>query len=413
MKKTRKKWPTIMLCFSMMLSVLLLSINGCSTAPSDVTVHKAEEITSVSEASSTTMSVAKETTEKSMQENLSAITVIDHNGDKVILPAEINRIAVTGFYPFPSVLAMFLGSAEKIIGIHPVSMSAAKNGILSKIFPEILNASTGYMEGNNLNIEELMKLNPDVVFYSAMETMEKEMLKTSGIPAVGISATKWNYDVIRTYDEWIAILSQIFPKQDKAELVSRYSKETYEAIQKKTKNLKNEERTRALFLFRYDDSTMITSGKNFFGQYWAEAAGGINVAENLMEENKNAIINMEQVYEWNPDIIYITNFTPTQPDDLYGNKIGGDDWSNVKAVVEKRVYKMPLGSYRTYTPGVDTPLTLLWIAKTMYPVLFKDVDIEEEVKSYYQKIYGVTLTDEDIAAMYAPSSEAAGGFATK
>ena len=134
------------------------------------------------------------------------------------------------------------------------------------------------------------------------------------------------------------------------------------------------------------------------------------MAQDLEADNSNAAISMEQVYEWNPDVIYITNFTPTQPEDIYSNVIGGDDWSTVKAVQDGRVHKLPLGSYRTYTPGTDTPMTLLWMAKTMYPDLFADIDLEQQVKDYYQGIYGVELSDKDVSAMFTPSSAAAEGF---
>ena len=341
------------------------------------------------------------------------ITVVDHTGEEVTVPREINRIATLSIYPLPSVITMFLGSADKIVGVHPVSMSAAENGVLSKLFPEFLNADTGYMQGDDLNIEALMELKPDVVFYTAENTAQKEMLDTAGIPAIGISATAWDYDIIKTYDEWISVLSQMFPEQDKTQVVSEYSQKVYDMIQERTANLAGEEKTRALFLFQYDDSAMITSGKHFFGQYWAPAGGGVNVAEGLGELNSAATISMEQVYEWDPDVIYITNFTPTQPDDLYNNAVGGDDWSNVKAVKDRNVYKMPLGSYRTYTPGTDTPLTLMWMAKTMYPDIFEDIDMNQEVKDYYKEIYGVELSDEDVTSMFNPSSDAAGGFVNK
>ena len=102
--------------------------------------------------------------------------------------------------------------------------------------------------------------------------------------------------------------------------------------------LKDEEKKDILFLFNYSDTTMVTSGKKFFGQFWCDAVGGRNVAEGVAAENSNAVINMEQVYEWNPDIIFITNFTPVQPEDLYENAVGQDDWSPVKAVQDKNVY---------------------------------------------------------------------------
>ena len=134
--------------------------------------------------------------------------------------------------------------------------------------------------------------------------------------------------------------------------------------------------------------------------------GAVNVANGVTADNSNAVITMEQVYEWNPDMIVITNFTPTQPDDLYNNTVGSDDWSTVKAVQNHEVYKMPLGTYRTYTPGVDTPMTLQWLAQKAYPEIFGDIDLAEEVREYYNKLYGITVTDEQIEAMYNPAKEA-------
>ena len=67
---------------------------------------------------------------------------------------------------------------------------------------------------------------------------------------------------------------------------------------------------------------------------------------------------------------------------------------------------MPLGVYRTYTPGVDTPMTIEWLAKTIYPEYYESIDLESDVKKYYNDIYGVTLSDEQIKKMYNPSSNA-------
>jgi len=340
--------------------------------------------------------------------------IVDHNGDEVEIPYEIDRVAVTTIYPLPAMLSMYLGSAEKIVGMHSVSMAAAQNGILGKLYPEILTADTGWIEGEAINIEELLKLEPDVVFYSAPNAAEGEALRSAGIPAIGVHATKWEFDCIRTFDEWVALLDQIFPGQDRVAGVSDYARETLAGIQEKVADVPDGDRPRALFLFQYDDTVMITSGKHFFGQYWIDAAGGVNVAEELEEVGSNATIGMEQVLAWNPEKIYITNFTPTQPQDLYDNAVRGDDWSGVAAVQSKEVYKMPLGAYRSYTPGVDTPLTLLWMAKTMYPDLFADVDLTAEVKAYYQDYFGITLTDDDVEQMYNPSSAAGvSGFMNK
>ncbi len=339
------------------------------------------------------------------------LTVTDHDGNTVTIPEEINRIVITDSYPLPSVLSAFLGSAEKIVGIPPLSMSAAKTGLLGEIFPEILNADTSYMTGADVNIEQLLTLEPDLVFYSAGNADMHDKLANAGIPAIGVSAKNFEYDALKTYEEWIKLLNNVFPNNQNTttQKVADYGSEMYDLIQSKVGSIAPEDKQDVLFLFQYDETQILTSGKKFFGQYWSEAAGGTNVAEIVAAEASNAVITMEQVYEWDPDVIIITNFTKTQPADIYNNTIGGDDWSTVKAVKNNNVFKMPLGVYRTYTPGVDSPITLLWAAKNIYPELFADIDLNTEMRDYYKEIYNVELTDAQINKVLNPSSAGAEG----
>ena len=105
-------------------------------------------------------------------------------------------------------------------------------------------------------------------------------------------------------------------------------------------------------------------------------------------------------------MIFITNYTPATPDDLYNNTVGSYDWSGIDAVVNRNVHKMPMGMYRSYTPGVDTPMALLWLAKWAYPELFEDIDIIAETKDYYKEVFGIELTDEQAERIFAPDAEA-------
>ena len=312
--------------------------------------------------------------EASNEEEKDTITVVDHGGYTVEVPKQIDRVAVVGILPFPSVIAMYLGSAEKLVGIPPAAKSAAEIGLLGEIFPEILNAETGYTNGSDLNIEELMNLDPDVVFYLAGNDEWKTAMDSAGIPCIGVSTSKWDYDVLETYDQWIDLLSQVFPEENKSKEVSEYSQEIYDKIQERVSGLSEDEKKEILFLYQYDDSQIVTSGKHFFGQFWADAVGGKNAAEEIQADNSNAVINMEQIYAWDPDVVFITNFTSAMPDDLYNGSLG-NDWSSVQAVKDEAVYKMPLGSYRSFTPGTDTPVTLLWMAQKTYPDLFSDIDL--------------------------------------
>lgn len=333
------------------------------------------------------------------------ITVTDHAGDTVTLPKNIERIAVCNILPLPSVLTVFFDSAEKIVAMAPGSMAAAQNGLLGEMYPEILNADTNAIGDAEVNTEELMKLGPQVVFYSVSNPKIGESLKNAGFNAVGLSVNKWEYNAVETLNQWMLLLGQIFPGNDRTNLVQQYSEESVKLVQERTADIPEAERARVFFLFNYSDSAIVTSGKNFFGQYWADAVGAVNVAEELTDDN-SVKVTLEQVYAWNPDRILVTNFTTAMPEDLYNGTVGSYDWSGIDAIENQKVYKMPLGMYRSYTPGVDTPITLLWLAKTIYPDRFEDVDITEKTISYYQDVFGVTLTAEQAERIFTPVSEA-------
>ena len=334
-------------------------------------------------------------------------TITDQDGFQVELPLDVQRVVVCDILPLPSVLTVFFDSGEKIVGMSGTSMSAAENGLLGQLYPEVLDAETGFIDGSTVNVEELMKLRPDVVFYNASRRELGEQLRNAGFPAVAISVNKWEYDSIETLNQWIALLSEIFPENAKTEVVESYSRQVYDLVQSRVADIP--ERERVLFLYQYSETNMLTSGAKFFGQWWADAIGAVNVAGELTTDNSVAV-NMEQVYAWNPSLIFITNFTTAGPADLYGNTVGAYDWSGIDAVKNERVYKMPLGMYRSYTPGVDTPVTLLWLAKTAYPELFADIDVVASAKDYYHQVFGVELTDAQAASIFTPAADAGSGF---
>ena len=332
-------------------------------------------------------------------------TVVDDTGVEVEIPEKLDRIVISSILPLPSVYCFFRGSSEGLVGIHPSSMAAAENSYLTTVYPEITELDTSFVENGEINIEQLMKLEPDVVFYSATNTDEREMYDNAGIKAIGFSTTLSDYNCIETFANGVDLLGQIFGDSDRAQEVIEYGRSVEAQVLEKTATLSDEEKPKVLVLFNYGDGTITTSGSNFFGEYWIEAAGGINVAAEL---NGQPEINMEQIYAWNPDMIFITNFSSVLPEDLYNNTIEGDDWSNVKAVQEGQVYKFPLGMYRWFPPSSDTPLALMWLAKTIQPELFADIDIDQEIKDYYVKYYNVELTDDDLQVIYNPAREAAG-----
>lgn len=402
-----KNWKKIA---AMLLAGSMFAVTGGCTGGTEST---AENSGGIAETADETTAEAAVDTEASSEADTKAvsesdgetITITDHLGNEVEVPRQIERIVVGNIYPLPSVLTVFFDSGEKIVGMADVSMKAAENGLLGELYPEVLDAETGFIQGTEINVEELIALDPDVVFYGTESPQIGEQLGEAGIPAVAVSASKWEYDAIETLNNWLELLGEMFPENAKADICRSYSEEKYDLVQERVKDIPEDERERAFFLFQYSEENITTSGKLFFGQWWADAIGAKNVGEELTTDNSTAV-DMEQIYAWDPSLIFITNFNAAQPETLYQNETGAYDWSAVNAVENQRVYKMPLGMYRSYTPGIDTPITLLWLAKTAYPDLFEDIDITAETKAYYREVFGIELTDEQANRIFAPVSAA-------
>ena len=346
-----------------------------------------------------------------------ARTVTDDNGASVEVPDKVERVAVTNIFPLAAAVTAYTQSGETVIGMHPASYAAAKNGLLGELWPEVLRADTGFMTGNVLNVEALLSLDPDVVLVNAPDkrTPDKrtlEAVRNAGLPAVAVSATKWDYDVEKTRAFWMRILGELFPDAPvKPEIVAAESERLATLVSDRLTNLEEKDRPSVLFLVRLSPTEIVTSGKHFFGQYWANAAGGRNAAEHITLQNANAVITMEDVHALDPDVILLTNFTTAEPQDLLENRTEGRDWQGLRAVEKKAVHKMPLGLYRSFTPSIDSPLTLLWMAKTLHPERFADVDLAAETKRFYKTVFGADLTDAQVERIYRPAKAAGVGAA--
>lgn len=330
--------------------------------------------------------------------------------DELQREVEINsteRVVMGSVLPYFSTWFVATNSTDEIVGIHPNSYNAAAHSILKDISPSIADAKTNFIENGEVNVEQLMTLEPDVFFEAAAQEKTVNKLAETGITTVALDTNTTTLDPLDTFKRWLAITGDITGTTERpdeilaeAEANQQMINDTFEQA-----GVTDADKPRVFFLQYHNDGEISTAGTNMHGNRWLNATGGIDVAAEAGIDGIKAI-NMEQVYEMNPDIIFITNFTETQPEDLYNNVFEGQDWSEVKAVQDKKVYKMPLGIYRWYPPSGDAPLMLKWMAQKLHPELFT-YEIEAEIKDYYNRYYDYELTDEEVHSILNPSSEAA------
>lgn len=385
-------------------ALLILLLAGCASNDKQSTSENEKN----ADGANQTQQSAPEAEKKGEQpqQQKTTRTVVDQTGESVEVPEKIERVVIA-FQPFGSIFPLFMGSADSVVATLPGSLDSAQYSLLGKLYPQLLNVDTSFYQNDEVNIESVLNLKPDLVLYFAGDEKQKQAYKDANIPALGFHVAAGGFDTIKTYTAWIKILGEAFGMQQRADAIIEYNMADYEEIQKRLSVLKEEDKKRILILNGYSPANMITSGGEQFPHLWAINSGAINVAQGEFTGNKP--INMEQVYKWQPEIIYLSTFSPYDPEDLFNNTAKeGDDWSNVEAVKNKKVYKYPLGMFRWYPPNSESILSLWWMSKNNYPELFEDFDLKAKVKDYYSKFYGYELNDEEYEKIFKPDSKASG-----
>ncbi len=315
------------------------------------------------------------------------LTLLDQIDRVVTINRPTDRI-ITIPIPLASMVYAIDGKGDRIVGMHPVSMKAIEEGILGEMCPLLKSASTDFVTtGFDVNVEEVLKLEPDIVFQWGFkgEGIYKPMEEA------GIAVLCLNYGTQEDLDTWLAILGAVLGKGEKASGLIDSQHEVIEEIADETSSISEEDRPKVLYL-PYGEQ-LKTTGTGTYNQFWIETTGGINVAEEL---DGWKYVNMEQIYNWNPDIIYLGNFADNWPSDLLENKIAGQDWSEVEAVKNGKVYKVPLGGYRWDPPNQESHLMLKWLLEVHHPELL-DYDVREEIKEFYSEFYGYDVSPEQIS----------------
>ena len=103
-----------------------------------------------------------------------------------------------------------------------------------------------------------------------------------------------------------------------------YGVHVQEEIVEVVNKIHQEDKPKVLYLYGHSEDEIRVSGKDFYGGFWIEASGGINVANEIIGQS---VVNIEQIYKWNPDVILITDMTEITEEDILNNYIEGQDWS--------------------------------------------------------------------------------------
>lgn len=379
-----KKILSLLLVFIMMAGIL----GGCSKKEDEATKNSGTNNVSTEEKVAT-------------KDEAGSHIVTDHAGHEVEVPNKIEKIVIDQVPILSTYMAYNEGKAPYIVGYAGSLKQVISETVLKDMAPELLDASNTVQGQSDINVEEIMKLKPDVIFYNAKNQDRYEKLSKTGVPCIGFvtMGADTPADPINRYGEWLKLLEDVFGEKGKMDDFLKAGDDIVKDVEERIAKVPDEKRPSGMILWKYQEGTPIVAGKGTFGDFWLKRLKVKNVAE---EAKGYAKVNVEQIYSWNPDVFYLDGpgLLNIKTEDVYNNSVEGFDFSNLKSVKDKRVYNSKLGMWNWLTPNPDAPLVLAWLASETYPDAFKDYDLKKVIKDYYQKWYNYELTDEQIEDMF-------------
>lgn len=387
-----KFYTTSILLASMLLLTACTSNRNKNTAPSSVAETTSVEVTTAADKN--------ETDSKADNQLSGTHVVVDHAGNQVEVPNNIERVVIDQIPILSTYMAYFKGSAPHIVGYSGSFKETISETALKNIAPELLESSDTVYAQSDLNIEEIIKLKPDVIFYNANNKEHAQILASSGIPSIGFATVGADSpaDPIERYKQWLMLLEDVFGEKGKMDGFIEAGDKIVIDVKNRIENIPEDKRPSSMILFKLIDGVPQVSGKGVFGDYWLQHLGVKNVAE---EAKGFAQVSFEQIYKWNPQILFINGpgLLKLNRQDVIENKVEGIDFSTIQAVKDERVYNTTLGMWNWFTPNPDAPLVLAWLACNTYPEEFSDYPLETVIRDYYKDFYGYEITDEEMEGM--------------
>jgi len=308
--------------------------------------------------------------------------IIDCIGREVEIPQKVEKIGC--LFAFAGHTVAILDRGNDIVAI----VEGLKRDILfTDMFPGIRNALVPSIS-SNLNIEELARSNCDLLFIKGENALNERYI--AQIEKFNIPYLVVDFHSIDEHQYAIEMIGQAIGKHEEAINFIQYYQDCIQRVQEKIKIIPLSER---VTVFHSVNEATRTDARNTIPAEWIEIAGAINVSldTDLKILDNKYFANLEQILLWDPEVILVNE----ENVDKY--ILTNEQWANLQAVKNQRVYKMPNGVSRWGHPNsLETPLAILWTAKLLYPDSFKDIDMRKEVKYFYRNFYEWNLSEQYI-----------------
>ena len=329
-------------------------------------------------------------------------TIIDSAGREVEIPAEINRVVCSSGGTCIRYL-VYIDAADSIVAVESGEQETSANRAYVLANPQFADLPvTGSSRGVALDLEQVMVINPQVIFTMGSQLVSNEssgaltaadtMQIKTGIPAITIASGSFQDEEAkaRLYSSF-RLLGEIFGKESRAEELIAYTEATLTDLDRRTGDISKFEQKTAFIggLSHAGAHGLLSTQSEYMPFIWCRVK---NVAEG--SDIQSADFPKESLIYADPEYIFIDAGTLNVQDEISAfEDIRSPVYANIQAVQNGNVYAtLPYTSRQT---NLETQLVdAYFVGKTIYPDRFEDIDIKIKADEIYTMFVGKPVFDQ-------------------
>ena len=220
-----------------------------------------------------------------------------------------------------------LGPEVKVVGI---STSVYDENVAEQyaLLDDRIKTRTLRSPGNwdFVNIESLVALQPDLVIIWSSQEESIKAIESKGIPVYAVML-KSTADVYKELNDF----GRLTCTELRADSLIQYTKKETAGFAEKHHG---DEGVKKKIFFMWPQGPLETSGKHSMADELITMAGARNVCDS---QDEHLVVNIENIIEWNPDVIVMWYNANKNPEDI----IRLPEWGNIRAVKAKMVFELP------------------------------------------------------------------------
>lgn len=308
--------------------------------------------------------------------------------------SEHNDVRIASPWPAQNTIITMLGYGDNIVG---TSMVAKQIPLFRQSLPRITDVPVvSVNSGHELSPEQIISLGTRLLFVPQnMSVPQPELLAQAGVQVLAFKAN--SMDALR--QRVLKTGEALGPDaQLKAQAFEKYFQRNVALVTERLKDLPESQRVR---VYHSMGNPLTTTGRPSLNQDWMDLAGAENIAESWFGPKKTSAgeVALEQVIVANPQVIVAMN--KRDADEIRTS----EQWKEIDAITHNQVVVNPKGMFWWCRETSEEALQFLWLAKTLYPQRFTDIDMVKETRGFYQTFFGLRLTDKQINEILNPSHD--------